>query len=63
MMDFVMMTASFTVAMVLGSVIMTGLTFVLMCNGKVMTWLLKVYMKSMEKSMKNFEDVFEDLGA
>ena len=63
MMDFVVLTASFTVALVLGSIIMTVLMFVLMCNDKVMPWLLKVYMKSMEKSMKNFEDDLKDLGA
>lgn len=63
MMDFVVLTASFTVALVLGSIIMTVLMFVLMCNEKVMSWLLKVYMKSMEKSMKNFEDELKDLGA
>lgn len=63
MMDFVVLTASFTVALVLGSIIMTVLMFVLMCNDKVMPWLLKVYMKSMEKSMKNFEDELKDLGA
>jgi hypothetical protein len=63
MMNFLVMTMSFTVAMLLVSVIMTVAMFALMCNGKFMAWLMKVYMKAMEKSMKNFEDVFEDLGA
>lgn len=63
MMNFMVLTVSFTVAMLLASTIMTVAMFALMCNGKVMTYLMKVYMKAMEKSMKNFEDTFEDLGA
>lgn len=63
MMEFVVLTLSFTVAMVLASVLMTVALFALMCNAKVMTWLMKVYMNAIEKSMKNFDDEFKDLGA
>lgn len=63
MMDFMVLTVSFTVAMVLASALMTVALFALMCNAKVMTWLMKVYMKALEKSMKNFDDVYKDLGA
>lgn len=63
MMNFMMLTVSFTVAMVLASVLMTVVVFALMCNAKVMTWLMKVYMKALEKSMNNFEEELKDLGA
>lgn len=63
MMNFVVLTLSFTVAMLLASVIATVGLFALMGNGKFMTWFVKWYMKVLEKSVKNFEDSFEDLGA
>ena len=63
MMNFVVLTLSFTVAMLLASVIATVGLFALMGNGKIMAWLTKKYMKILEKSVKNFEDSFEDLGA
>lgn len=61
MMEFVMLTVSLTVAMLLAGVIMTVAVFALMCNAKFMTWLMKYYMNALEKSMKNFDDL--DLGA
>lgn len=63
MMNFLVLTLSITVAMVLAMVIWTVGLFALMCNGKFMAWTVKMYMKMLEKSMKNFEDNFEDLGA
>ena len=63
MINFLVMTMSFTLAMVLASVIVTVAMFALMCNGKFIAWTTKVYMKAMEKSMSKLEKVFEDLGA
>ena len=60
MMNFMVLTVSFTVAMLLAGVIMTVAVFALMCNGKAMMWLMKVYMKALEKSMKNLDDVFKE---
>lgn len=63
MMNFMVLTVSFTVAMVVASVVMTVAGFALMCNGKAMTWVMKIYMNALEKSMKNFEEDLKDLGA
>lgn len=62
MMNFLVLTLSLTVAMVLASVILTAAMFMLASNAKVMTWLMNYYMKMLEKSMKNFEKEM-DLGA
>lgn len=53
MMAFVLMTISFTVAILLASVI----GCVVMLNPKVMKW----YVKYVMKKMNDFEDVTEDL--
>ena len=63
MMTFVVLTASFALAILLASIIMTVLIYTLMCNSEVMAWLVHKYMKAMEKSMEDFEKKFEDLGA
>lgn len=64
MMNFIVMTLSFTVALVLAGVIMTTAMFALMLNGKAVTWFMKVYLKSLEKSMNELDKLFkEDLGA
>lgn len=63
MMNFVVLTISLTVAMLLASVIATVALFALMGNAKVMTWITKKYVRMLEKTIKNFEDNFEDLGA
>lgn len=64
MMNFIVMTLSFTVAMVLAGVIMTVAMFALMLNGKAVAWFMKVYLKAVEKSMNKLDKLFEeDLGA
>lgn len=53
MLDFIMMTLSFVVGILLA----TGLAFVVMLNPKVMKW----YMKAVVKYMKDMEKIAEDL--
>lgn len=53
MMEFIMMTLSFTVGILLAMV----LGFMVMLNPKVMKW----YMKFVMKSMKDMEKVAEEL--
>ena len=53
MMDFIIMTVSFTVAILLASV----LAFVIMMQPKVMKW----YMKLMFKSMNDMEQITNEV--
>lgn len=61
MMDFLMMTGSFVVAMLVTGVIGTVAAFALMSNTKVMNWLSKFYMKQVEKAVDNFDDLYKDV--
>lgn len=61
MMNFVLLTVSFIIALVLAGVIWTVGVFVLMSNAKFMQWVTKHYMKMLEKSVENFEKTLEDL--
>lgn len=63
MMNFAVLTISFTVAILLAGVISTVAMFALMGSQKCVEWLTKFYMKMLEKSMKNLEKSFEDIGA
>lgn len=63
MMNFIALTLSVAVAIVLASVISMVLMFALMCNTKFVAWVIKMYMKVLEKSMKNLNDAFENLDA
>lgn len=55
MMDFIMMTISFTVAILLAS----GLGFLIMTNQKVMKW----YMNYFAKTMNKFDNALDELEA
>lgn len=59
MMNLLVLTVSFTLAILLSGVIFTVAMFALMGNGRVIKWLMEYYMKQIEKSMKYFEDVNE----
>ena len=61
MMNFLTMTLSVTVGMTLGVFVSMVLMLALMTNHKVMSWLLKYYMKAIEKSVNDFDD--QELGA
>lgn len=61
MMDFIIMTLSFMVALMLSSTILTVIMFKLAGNAKVIKWLTNYYMKQMTTIFKNFDDM--DLGA
>lgn len=63
MMNFIVLTVSLTIAMLMAGVIATVGLFALMSNGKFMAWAIKTYMKMIERSMKDFEKAFEDIGA
>lgn len=58
MMDFVMMTVSFTVSILLA----TGVMFILMLNQKVMKWYMKMIVKYVENMEKiTTEEMVKDL--
>ena len=59
---FITLTISFTVSMVLASIITPVIMFKLMGNPKVMDWFMNYYIKAMDKVVKHFEEK-EDLGA
>lgn len=62
MMGFMLLTLSFTVAILLAGVISTVVLFKLMGNKKFVKWLMNYYMKQIEQSMKAFEDLEEVVG-
>lgn len=59
MMNLLVLTVSFTLAILLAGVISTVALFALMGNGKFVKWLMGFYMKQIEKSMKYFEVIDE----
>ena len=59
-MGFVLLTISFTVAILLASVIATVISFKLLGNDRFMKWFAGYYMKMAKKYMKTFEEEFED---
>lgn len=64
MMDFVILTLSFTIGMLLASVISVVVMFQLMGNAKVMKWCTNYYVKMFEKSLDNLDkEESKDLGA
>ena len=63
MMNFIVLTLSLTIAMVLASVIVTVAMFALACNTKFVAWFGKLYIKLLEKSLKNINEAFEDVDA
>lgn len=56
MMNFVLLTVSLTVAILLASVISTVIIFKLMGNAKFAKWLMKYYIDVIEKSVENLEE-------
>lgn len=63
MMGFVLLTLSFTVAILLAGVISTVVLFKLMGNEKFLKWLMEFYMKQIERSVKAFDnDLSEEVG-
>lgn len=63
MMNFIMMTVSFTVAILLAGVLSTVIMFKLMGNAKFVKWLTNYYMKVIEKSVEDLEDYYKGIGA
>jgi hypothetical protein len=63
MTTFIMMTLSFTVAILLAGVISTVVIFAAMGNAKFIKWLTNYYMKQMMKTIDSFDklDKSEDL--
>lgn len=55
MMDFVLMTLSFTMAILLAS----ALTCVIMFNGKVFKMIMKLYIKRIKSVQGDFEDLLD----
>ena len=50
MVDFLVLTLSLTIAVTFSMVILTGATFMLMLSPRVTKWIMKWYMKMLEKS-------------
>lgn len=57
MMVFIMLTLSFTVAMLLAAGISTIAMFAIMQSPKAMTWLSNYYIKQMNKIGEAFENM------
>lgn len=56
MMNFIMITCGVFVGTLLSMVTVTVLTYTLLMNQKVMNYLMKRYMKVVEKTMFTLED-------
>lgn len=64
MMNFIILTLSITVAMVLSFTILTAGFFVLMGNRKVNRWLTRYYTKQIDTTCDYFtEDLDKEVGA
>ena len=61
MMNFIVLTLSITVGMMLSSIITMVIMFKLMGNAKVMAWFTNYYVKQVEKISESFEEAFKDL--
>lgn len=59
MMNFIILTLSITVAMVLSFTILTAGFFVLMGNRKFSRWLTRYYMKQIDTTCDYFTEDFE----
>ena len=57
MTTFIIMTLSFTVAILLAGVISTVVIFAAMSNAKFLKWLTNYYMKQMMKTIDNFGEL------
>lgn len=57
MTTFIMMTLSFTVAILLAGVISTVVIFAAMGNAKFLKWLTNYYMKQMMRTIDNFDEL------
>lgn len=57
---FVLLTLSFTVAILLASGISTVVIFKLMGNKKFVKWFMGFYMKMIENSLEQFADDFKE---
>lgn len=62
MMGFVMLTLSFTVAILLSGVISTVVLFKLMGNKKFVKWLMGFYMKQFENMYDDFDNELKEVG-
>lgn len=61
MMMFILLTVSFTVAILLAGAISTVIMFKLMGNAKFIKWFMNYYMKVIEKSVEDLEDYYKEL--
>ncbi len=59
MMNLIIMTISFTVAILLAGVIATAALLALMGNTKVIKWFTNYYMKQLEKLINNCEKDYD----
>ena len=57
MINFITLTLSITVAIILAGIITSVAIMAAMSNAKVVKWLTKYYMKQIEKSVNSFEDL------
>lgn len=61
-MGFVLLTLSFTVAILLAGVISTVVLIKLMGNKKFVKWLMGFYMKQIENMVEDFDYDFKEIG-
>lgn len=62
MTTFIIMTLSFTVAILLAGVISTVVLFAAMGNAKFIKWLTNYYMKQMMKTIDSFDELEKSEG-
>ena len=49
-----------TLGVVVGILLVTGMTLAVMLNPKIVGWFITKYMSALEKSMKNFEEKMDE---
>lgn len=62
MATFIIMTLSFTVAILLAGIISTVVIFAAMGNAKFIKWLTNYYMKQMMNTLDSFDKLEESKG-
>ena len=60
MMNFMMITMGVAVGVTVSMVFSAVLMYLVATNPKIMGWLMKHYMKMLNKSFENFEKVIDD---
>lgn len=61
MMNFIMLTVSFTAAILLAGAVSTVVMFKLMTNAKFVKWFMNYYMNIIEKTVEDLDDYYKEV--